>query len=187
MNTDLKNCLDNKQLIYFLEEEYIKSRFPTIRKKWEETTLEELSPKIYEIIKNRTGVSKRKLLSDARTRETAMARKCLSIVTHRFMNLHEEVVKKFVNRDRTSVLYYNRNFEDWYTYDPEFKKVFSIILKDCCDIIKDGKQQEPRTIKRKLIEEFKRTKVEKLKQENRLLKQKVYRLEKRIKKELLTN
>lgn len=98
------------------------------------------------------------------------------------MNLHEEVVKKFVNRDRTSVLYYNRNFEDWYTYDPEFKKVFSIILKDCCDIIKDGKQQEPRTIKRKLIEEFKRTEVEKLKQENRLLKQKVYRLEKRIKK-----
>ena len=187
MTTDSKNYLDNKQIVYFLEEEYIRSKFPTIRKKWAQAKLEELSPRIYKIIKNRIGVNKKELLSDKRTRETAMARKCLSIVTHRFMNLHEEVVKKFINRDRTSVLYYDRHFEDWYEYDLEFKKVFSIILKDCCAIIENGKQEEPRKIKRKLIEEFKKTQVEKLKQENRLLKQKVYRLEKRIKKELLTN
>ena len=194
MNTDSKSYLDNKKIVYFLEEDYIKSRFPTIRKRWAQAKLEEISPKIYEIIKNRTGVGKKELLSDKRTRETTMARKCVSVVTHRFMNLHEEVVKKFINRDRTSVLYYDRHFDDWYEYDHEFKKVFSVILKDCCAIIENGKQEEPRKIKRKLIEEFKKTQVEKLKKENNLLKQKVYRLEKqikrlegRIKKKLLTN
>ena len=83
---------------------------------------------LFNLIKEEMGVSRDDVIGKYRGRQVVVARKVLVNLLHNYYDVHEDIASMFINRDRTTAIYYIKCFESDYKYDKLFKKAYDKIL-----------------------------------------------------------
>tara|TARA_B110000908_G_C10253211_1_gene453529 strand:- start:1970 stop:2476 length:507 start_codon:yes stop_codon:yes gene_type:complete len=87
-----------------------------------------LEETIYFFIKDEMGLSRKDILGKSRHRDLVVARKVIVTILNNYYDIHEDISGLFINRDRTTALYYMRNFKSDYKYDRLFRTAYDKIL-----------------------------------------------------------
>ena len=83
---------------------------------------------------NFLGMPKNSLKLRSRKKEFILPRKVVSVVARMVDNLHRDIIAKGINRDRTSVNYYEKMHKSDYRTWAEYRDLFNMIYKNYIDI-----------------------------------------------------
>lgn len=88
----------------------------------------EMEEMLFQLIKEEIGVSREEVRGRGRDRDLVLARKVIVNLLANYHNVHEDISSLFLNRDRTTAIYYIRQFNDDYKYDRLFRTAYDKIL-----------------------------------------------------------
>ena len=83
---------------------------------------------IFDLVKEEIGVTREEIRGRGRDRDLAIARKVIVNLLANYHNVHEDISGLFINRDRTTSIYYMKQFLDDYKYDRLFRTAYDKIL-----------------------------------------------------------
>tara|TARA_A100001515_G_C4572978_1_gene210367 strand:- start:1028 stop:1537 length:510 start_codon:yes stop_codon:yes gene_type:complete len=147
-------------------------------KSWSQDVLDYYGEELYAVLYLLFSKNKKQILSKKRTAELTLCRKAFCTILCFDHDLHPTVVAKFINRDRTSILYYLNNHEGDYEYYKEYKEAYDVLSAHISQILdKDNIMNfyDEKTKELKQIEIIK-NRVNELSKENTKLKEQLNNL-----------
>jgi hypothetical protein len=76
-----------------------------------------------------TGASEQAIRSPLRDRHIALARNIVGCILYKEFGLTVKKTAKLINRDHSSVCYYDKNFDGNFEFDPEFREAYTNIAE----------------------------------------------------------
>ena len=147
-------------------------------KAWTQDILDHYGDELYAVLYLLFSKNKKEIISKVRTAELTLCRKAFCNVLCIQHELHPEIVAKFINRDRTSILYYINGHEADYEYYKDYTIAYDAVsnhINEILDVNNIMNFYDERTKELKQIEIIK-TRVNQLSKENTQLKQQLNNL-----------
>lgn len=82
---------------------------------------------LFETVEEITGIKKEEITSKKRDQNIAMARNIVGYILHKGVGITTTLTAKIINRDHSTVVYYNKMFDGNYNYYKDFKDVYDLV------------------------------------------------------------
>tara|TARA_R110002073_G_scaffold88016_2_gene208987 strand:+ start:3597 stop:4022 length:426 start_codon:yes stop_codon:yes gene_type:complete len=84
---------------------------------------------LFETIEEVTGLKKETIISKGRVQDIAIARNIAGYIIHKGIGLTTVATAKIINRDHSTVVYYNKMFDTNYNYYKEYRELYNIVTE----------------------------------------------------------
>lgn len=84
---------------------------------------------LFESVEDITGIKKDVILSKKRKQDVAMARNIVGYILHKGVGMTTTSVAKALNRDHSTIVYYNRMFDTNYNYYKEYRVIYNLVTE----------------------------------------------------------
>jgi|TARA_R110000796_G_scaffold72775_5_gene164167 hypothetical protein len=155
--------------------------FPFIRnnKTWSQRVIDIYADKIFDICNALLGINKKVILSKKKTADLVLLRKSICNIFWGKYGMHPETIANFINRDRTSCLYYMKHHDGDYAYYQDYKNMYDLLEVSFSAVIDLEVIEE---MQEEHVQEYMDRKtsiliIDKLRAENNELKNKINKLE----------